>query len=270
MHRIQLFFGLLGVGLMPAQAAPTLVVPGRIDHAPWEVLLQRYVDDRGLIDYMAWKISPADLTALDEYLAAFAPAADEPASGDAEIAALINAYNAFTVRWMLDHHPIASIRETKDPWKRARWTVGGTTVSLDEIEHQNLRPLYGWKVHATIVCGARSCPPLQREAYRADNLAALTAQAFRAWLARDDLNRYDLPKKTVHVSPIFKWFKEDFTGDGALARILEAHGPESGRSFFRKGGFKVDYLDYHWGINDQGTLGEDYSPGVGALLEGIF
>lgn len=254
----------------PLHAAPTVDVPAGIDHAPWDQLLKRYVNDRGLVDYATWKSSSDDLLTLDHYLAAFAATTSSPATGDAEIAALINAYNAITIRWMLDHYPTESIRKTRDAWTGRRWNVGGGTVSLDEIEHQNLRPLLGWKVHATIVCAARSCPPLQRDAYTAANLAPLIAQAWRAWLGREDLNHFDVAKNTVHVSPIFKWFKDDFTGDGALAKVLETYGPEAGRTFFRTGGFDVDYLDYHWGLNDQGTIGEDYSGGLAGFFRSVF
>jgi hypothetical protein len=252
------------------RGAPTVEVPAGLDPAPWDALLKKYVNERGLVDYATWKATPADLQALDQYLAEFASTGRPLATGTEEIAALINAYNAMTIRWMLDNYPTPSIRETKDSWKGARWKIGGKTVSLDEIEHKNLRPLYGWKVHATIVCAARSCPPLQRDAFTAANLGALTAQAYTAWLGRTDLNHYDATKNTVYVSPIFKWFKDDFKGDGALDKILAAYGPEAGRAFFSKGAFAVEYLDYHWGINDQGKLGEDYKAGVSAIFKSIF
>ncbi|HEX9781245.1 MAG TPA: DUF547 domain-containing protein [Opitutaceae bacterium] len=269
---IALAFLLAGLAqpISSARAAPTLQVPASMDHSSWDALLKAYVDDQGLVDYAAWKASPADLEALDRYIGEFAATGRENATGVAEIAALINAYNAITIRWMLDNYPTPSIRETSDSWKGVRWSIGGRKTSLDEIEHKNLRPLYGWKVHATIVCAARSCPPLQREAYTAGNLEALTAQAYTAWLGRPDLNRYDLANHTVHVSPIFKWFKEDFTGGGALARILEDYGPAEQLEFFSKGDFKTRYLDYHWGINDQGKLGEDYSAGLSAIFKSIF
>jgi len=260
--------GVLALGsLLPgfattASAAPTLLVPAGIDMAPWEALLQKHVDDRGLVAYGAWKDSPADLAALDAFIAKFADGAARPATGDAEIAALINVYNALTIRWILQNYPTESIRELDDSWGKARWNLGGRKVSLDEIEHKNLRPLYGWKVHATIVCAARSCPPLQREAYTATNLAALTGRAYQAWLGRDDLNRFDPGAKRVAVSAIFKWFKDDFAGRGTLNQVLAEYGPTRLRDFFRRGDFAVSYMDYHWGVNDQGDRGANYKPGL--------
>lgn len=252
------------------QGAPTINVPAGIDHVPWDALLKRHVDDRGLVDYAAWKKSAEDLRALDDYIAGFAAADTSRASGDEEIASLINAYNAFTIRWILENHPTESIRETSAAWPRKRWTIGGRRVSLNEIEHQNLRPLHGWKVHAAIVCAARSCPPLQAKAFTAANLESLTAQAFRAWLGRDDLNHYDPDNNRVVVSPIFSWFKEDFTGDADLPKVLARFGPSHLKDFFARGGFSVEHPDYHWGLNDQGRLGANYKPGAGALFKSIF
>ncbi len=204
----------------------------------------------------------ADVKALDDYLVRFAAAPATAAKGDEEIASLINVYNAITIRWILTNYPTESIRTLDNSWSKARWTVGGRTLSLAEIEHKNLRPLFGWKVHATIVCAARSCPPLQAAAYTKESLWPLTEQAYRAWLSRVDINRYDQAKGRVEVSPIFKWFKADFTVAGELSVVLAKLGPENLGVFFQKGDFTVDYLDYHWGLNDQGGLGKNYRQGL--------
>jgi len=243
-------------------AAGTLSVPAGIDATPWNALLSKYVDARGLVAYAKWKADAADLGELDHFIAAYARTGGTVATGPEEIAALINAYNAFTIRWILTNYPTESIRELDDSWKGARWDIGGRTVSLDEIEHKNLRPLFGWRVHPSIVCAAHSCPPLLNEAYTAANLPALTEKAYRNWLARDDLNQFDELAGVVRVSPIFKWFKSDFVGDGELATVLEKFGPVRHRVFFAGRKYKVDYLDYSWGLNDQGARGRDYSPSI--------
>jgi len=253
---------LLSLGAATVVAAPTVRVPAGVEVAQWDSLLKKHVNDRGFVAYTAWKANSADMAALDTFIGKFADASAPAATGEAEIAALINLYNALTIRWILQNYPTESIRELDNSWSKARWNLGGRVVSLDEIEHKNLRPLFGWKVHATIVCAARSCPPLQREAYTAANLAALTGQAYRAWLGREDLNRFDPAAKTVSVSAIFKWFKDDFTGPGALNQVLAEYGPAKSGDFFRRGEFSVTYQDYHWGLNDAGDRGASYSRGL--------
>lgn len=247
----------------PSDAATTtLRVPAGVDSAGWDRLLSKYVDDRGLVAYAAWKANPADLRQLDQFIAGLDRSDGPDAQGDERIATLINAYNAFTIRWILQHYPAESIRELDGSWNKARWRIGGRTVSLDEVEHQHLRPLFGWKVHATIVCAARSCPPLQPRAYTQENLAVLTSVAYRAWLARVDLNRFDPIAQVVQVSRIFNWFKADFVDDGALERVLESYGPSRYRPFLKARDYKVGYLDYDWGLNDQGDRGRNYRPGI--------
>lgn len=242
--------------------AGTLNVPAGIDPAPWDTLLKKHVDARGLVAYRQWKADAADLRKLDDFIAAYARSGGPVASGPEQIAALINAYNALTVRWILQNYPTESIRELDGSWAKARWNIGGATVSLDEIEHKNLRPLYGWRVHASIVCAARSCPPLVNEAYTAANLVALTERAYRGWLVREDLNQFDGAAGAVRVSPIFKWFKSDFAGDGELIAVLLNYGPEGSQALLTGRKYSVDYLDYDWGLNDQGSRGRNYRPGL--------
>jgi hypothetical protein len=256
-----LFTALLASLLLPLGAAPTINVPAGIDTKSWDVLLKKYVNDQGFVAYEKWKNDAADMKALDAFLDRYAPEPAQPAKGTEEIAALINAYNAFTIRWILKDYPTESIRALKDSFDGARWESGGRTVSLDEIEHKNLRPLIGWKVHATIVCAARSCPPLQREAFTAENLDALIEQSYRAWLAREDLNRFEPAANRAEVSPIFKWFKGDFTGEGELAKVLARYAPDRHRAFLERPGVKIDYLDYDWGLNDQSGRGANFRAG---------
>ncbi len=248
-------------------AAAILAVPAGIDPSPWDALLKKYVNEEGLVAYSDWRANAADLQSLDDFILAYARVGGSSAEGTELLAALINAYNAFTVRWILQNYPTESIRDLADSWSQARWNIGGRILSLDEIEHRHLRPHFGWKVHATIVCAARSCPPLQRKAYTMQNVVSLTEDAFRTWLGRSDLNKYDPIARVVRVSPIFKWFKSDFVEDGSLAEVLERFGPSRYRPFFKKQDYTVEYLDYDWGLNDQGDRGHNYRP---SLLRRLF
>jgi hypothetical protein len=265
--RILLPMSLLALLFSPLGAAPTINVPAGIDTKPWDALLKKYVNEQGFVAYEKWKSDAADMKTLDAFLDRYAPAPAQPAKGAEEIAALINAYNAFTIRWILQNYPTESIRALDDSFGGARWKMDGRTVSLDEIEHKNLRPLIGWKVHATIVCAARSCPPLQREAFMAENLDALIEQSYRAWLGREDLNRFEPAANLATISPIFKWFKGDFTGDGELAKVLSRHAPERYRAFLENAGIKIEYLDYNWGLNDQSGRGTKFRA---SLLDRLF
>lgn len=242
---------------------PVTVPPG-VNHDAWDDLLAKYVDDHGLVAYAEWKANRDDLKRLDEYLAQFEETSATSATGDDKAASLINLYNALTVRTILENYPTESIQSLAKPFDAKRLKVGGMDVSLDDIEHGTLRPLIGYRAHAVLVCAARSCPPLQRFAYREDKLDSQIDTAYLAWLGRDDLNRFLPNEKKVEISSIFNWFKEDFDKAGGTKRVLPKHAPENARNFLASGNYEIIYLPYDWGLNDQGTQGKDY--GRGRLL----
>jgi len=242
-------------------------VPSGIDHSNYEKLLKKYVNPRGLVDYGAWKANSEDMEELGFYLQQFAPGPDRNISKNEEAASLINAYNAFTIKSIIDHYPIESILLIKGVWTARRHLVGGKRVSLDDIEKGALIPLIGWKVHSVVVCAARSCPPLQKVAYRAGNLDEKIEEVYRIWLSRIDLNRFSAAEKRAEISRIFKWYSQDFKAGGGIKSILREHAPERHQPFLAAGDFKIVYSKYHWGLNDQGGRGKNYK---GSLLNLLF
>ncbi len=251
------------------QTGENVAVRAGIRHDEFDRLLKSYVNDRGLVNYGAWKQNAADLSALDGYLNQFAPKPENPATGNEKAASLVNAYNAFVLRWILSNYPTESIWQLKGSFSGKRNQIGGRKVSLDDIEHGALRPLIGYRAHAVLVCAARSCPPLQRFAYTAAKFEEQDDQAFRAWLAREDLNKFLPGDKKVEISSIFKWFKQDFERAGGIPKILGRYAPQPVREFAASGNYEIKYLPYNWGLNDQGPHGRDYSR-LQLILDNIF
>src|SRR2546426_2707962 len=263
-------FGLVFVAITTrAQKGENVDVPAGINHDELNRLLEKYVNEQGLVDYGSWKQSAADLSALDDYLKQFAAKIDNPAQGNEKAASLVNAYNALVLRWILSSYPTESIWQLKDSFSGKRHEIGGRKVSLDDIEHGTVRPLIGYRAHAVLVCAARSCPPLQRLAYTADGFDVQNDRAYRAWLASEDLNKFSLNEKKVEISSIFKWFKQDFDKAGGAPKILGRYAPQSVRIFAASGKYDTKYLPYNWGLNDQGPHGRNYSRAQ-LLLDNIF
>ncbi len=234
--------------------------PSGIDHSAWDRLLKKYVDAQGLVNYTAWKNDKEDRAALDGYLKQFAANADKPAEGNEKAASLTNAYNAIVVTELLNAYPVESIHETKKPFETKAWQIGGATVALNDIENGTLRPMLEYRAHSVLVCGARSCPPLQRSAYKADSFEEQGDTAYRTWLAREDLNEFMPQEKQAQVSEVFKWFKPDFEKSMAVAKIFEKYGPPAAKELTAGGKqFDISYLSYNWGLNDQGEHGRSYS-----------
>jgi uncharacterized protein DUF547 len=252
----QLIPGVLFIafGLIVAQAA---AVPSGVKNDDYDRLLKKYVNDRGLVAYEKWKGNAEDRKALDDYLAQFA-ASGSAASGNERSASLINAYNAFVLQWILQNYPTESIWTLKASFKEKRHKLGGATVSLNDIENDNLRPEFGYRTHAVLVCAARSCPPLQQSAYTASSLDEQVARAYRTWLGRTDLNEFFADKNEANVSSIFKWFKGDFDKAGGAKTVMAKYAPASARPILDKPDSKVTYKAYNWGLNDQGSHGRNY------------
>jgi hypothetical protein len=242
-----------------AQKGENVDVRSGINHDEFDRLLKKYVNEQGLVNYGAWKQNEADLSALNEYLKQFAAKIDNPAQGDEKASSLVNAYNAFVLRWILSNYPSESIWQRKDSFSGKRNEIGGGKVSLDDIEHGALRPLIGYRAHAVLVCAARSCPPLQRFAYTGDKFEEQDDSAYRAWLAHEDLNKFLPNEKKVEISSIFKWFRQDFDNAGGIPKILGRYAPRRVHEFAASGNYEIIYLPYNWGLNDQGPHGRNYS-----------
>jgi len=252
-----------------AQTGENVEVGAGINHAEFDGLLKKYVNEQGLVNYGGWKQDATDLSALDHYLQQFAGKIENAAQGNEKAASLVTAYNASVLRWILSSYPVESIWQLKDSFSGKRNEIGGHKVSLDDIEHGTLRPLIGYRAHAVLVCAARSCPPLHRFAYTANKFEEQDDRVYRAWLAREDLNRFLPNERKVEISSIFKWLKDDFEKAGGIPKILGRYAPPLVRDFAASGKYEIKYLPYNWGLNDQGPHGRDYSK-TQLILDNIF
>jgi hypothetical protein len=246
---------------MPALGSDSegVPVPANVSHEVWDILLRKYVNDRGLVAYSDWKKNRTDLEALENYLKQFADKPQTPATGNDAEASLINLYNATTIRWILANYATESIKGLKDSFVAKRHDIGGSKVSLDDIENNTLRPLLSYRTHAVLVCAARSCPPLQRFAYTPSQLDEQIDAAYRAWLSRSDLNRFMPDARKIEISSIFNWYKDDFDKAGGVAKILAQYAPQQYHDYLASDNFETSYLPYDWGLNDQSNHGKEYS-----------
>ena len=251
----------IGVGRAAASEPALATFPGPAEDARWTALLQRYVDSRGLVAYARWKANAGDLRALHDYVAAFSAPAARPPSDAEKIARLADAYDATIVERVLDAYPLDGIRSIPNVFTERTHRIGGTACSLDAIERAAVR-LGGYRVHAALVCAARSCPPLDRRAWTADDLRAHEEERMRTWFSRDDLFRFDPAGGVAYLSRYFDWYRADFERDG-IGAVLAAYAPERFRAWLSGGRFRIEYLEYDWRLNDQSPPGgaEQSPPG---------
>lgn len=214
------------------------------------------VVDFGMVDY-GLLLRRRD--ALEEYLvtAARVPRAQfDKWPRAARMAFLLNVYNAATLKLLADHHPVKSIKDisTLPPvWSLKVVRLFGGKYSLGDLEHEMIRRQFkSPQVHFALVCGASSCPPLRAEPYTAERLDAQFAEQARAFLSDTNKNRIDLKAKVITLSPIFKWYAEDFgRTETDLLRFIAPHFSEAARKTLEAGGFRIEYSDYDWSLNQQ-------------------
>lgn len=239
----------LGIGRFGVQGA--LLDP---THARWGRVLSKFVRD-GAVDYAALTASPAELAGYLHDLGSLSEADFNTLPREAQIAFLLNLYNAATLKLIVDHHPVSSIRRVggwfKSPWDLDCVTVFGRTVTLNTVEHQMLRPRYHEpRIHFAVVCAARGCPPLRSEPYLADRLDAQLSDQARRFLAQPDKNRFDGGTRILTLSPIFKWYAADFpTGARGLTGYLAPFLPRETADALQFGEFKIEYSSYDWSLN---------------------
>lgn len=219
--------------------APTL--PKAPDHGTWNSLLQTHVTSTGKVNYAGFKRDGAKLDAYLASLSAATPNAEW--SRQEAMAYWINAYNAFTIKRILKDYPLKSITDLDggDPWKVKWIELGGKKYSLNNIEHDILRPKYkDARIHFAVNCAATSCPPLPNKAFTAENLNSMLQSGTRKFIRN---SAYNQTNGDIKVSKIFEWYGEDF-GDlrAYLNKYLAAPLPAD-----KEIGFK----EYDWGLNKQ-------------------
>ncbi|RME35575.1 MAG: DUF547 domain-containing protein [Gammaproteobacteria bacterium] len=175
---------------------------------------------------------------------------------DRQIAFLINAYNAFTLRLVRDHYPVDSIKAIgglfRSPWKLEFFTLFGRPANLDHIEHGLLRPRYHEpRIHFALVCAARGCPPLSDRPWLPERLDAQLEEAARRFLTDPQRNRYLPEENRLELSPLFRWYREDFeAAAGSVAAFVAPYLAEAEAERRRIETATVRYLDYDWSLNE--------------------
>ncbi len=206
------------------------------------------------------------------------PAAAAVMSWPAKVALWTNAYNALTLKAIIDHYPIKpglisgiaypddSIRQIPGVWDRLEFLVMDRRVTLNEIEHEILRPQFNEpRIHVALGCAAMGCPPLRPEPFTGERLDEQLDDQTRRFLGNPRQFRIDRERGVVYLSSIFQWFGEDFIPTYAPQEGFAGHSdkertslnfvsgylPPEQAEYLRTGDYRIEYLDYDWSLNEQ-------------------
>jgi len=212
----------------------------------FNTLLNTHVDSKGNVNYKAFKQDEAKLDSYLTYLKDTKPSSSW--SKNKQKAFWINAYNAYTIKLILQNYPTKSImkikKKGKTAWKIPFAEVGGKTYTLDHIEHKILRKkLFDPRIHVGVNCASGSCPKLHNKAFTAKNIDAELESLMKQFI--NDSKRNNLAKKdVVQISEIFNWFKADFTKKGSVIDYINKYANEKVDD-----NAKIRYLSYDWSLN---------------------
>ena len=264
---IALLSGCTSAASLP-QSSPQPALTAMADalsYQDYNTVLRTYVNASGMVNYAALQANPQPLKDFVARLGAVPPDAYATWSEQDKIAFLLNAYNAITLESIIDQKPLKnSIRDIFGVWNLKTHKVAGQDRTLDDIEHQILRKEFNEpRIHAALVCAARSCPPLRQEPYTGEKLDAQLDDQVRQWLAGAHGIKIDRSENRVLISQIFKWFGEDwlrsyrtdqFVGNekerSVLNFISNYVSPED-KDYLLQGKYSLGYLDYSWALNRQ-------------------
>lgn len=228
-----------------------------------EILKQTVVVNghQSSVDYAKLK---SDTSKLDEFISDIESLGKDEFdtwSREQQMAFLINAYNALTIKLILDNYPeITSIKDLgglflNSPWDKKLFTLFSRETTLNFIEHQLLRKLYkDSRVHFVLVCASKSCPPLRNEAYLANNLEQQLDDATINFMRDPERNRFNAEENKIEISKIFKWYKKDFTATtGSLNTYIAPlmTDDERQKMLLTNNDTEIKFLDYDWSLNDK-------------------
>ena len=256
--------------LWPKWQAQDPLSTAKVDHAAWDGFLKLYLRPGadGINRVAYGEVDGAGRRALAGYLDRLQQVAVDKLARAEQLAFWINLYNAATVKVVLDHYPVRSIRDidispglfADGPWDKRLVRVGGEDLTLNDIEHRILRPIWrDPRIHYAVNCASLGCPNLAGDAFTADSAEVMLDAAARAYINHP--RGAQAQDGRLVVSKIYLWYGEDFGGnDAAIIDHLRRYAaPELAGAL--QGKSRIDGYEYDWRLND--AAGEVASPAVG-------
>ena len=223
------------------------------NHSAFDELLQTHVDDDGWIDYEGFA---QDSEQLGRYITSIAEANFDDLSRDGKLTFLINAYNAFTIQLILDHWDGGKLESIKDipsseRWLAERWNIAGNIYSLEQIEHEEIRPKFiEPRIHFALVCAAVGCPPLRNEAFTATDLEQQLEEQTQYVHSHDTWLRYDSDSNTAHLTALYDWYGNDFVQvAGSVLEYVAQYSEPLQDALRQDQSPSTEFLDYDWSLN---------------------
>lgn len=239
------------------------------DHMLYDIVLKEFVTE-GLVDYAELQKNPHS---LKRYLTDLSRVTEPVFKGwenKQQLAFLINLYNAATLKLIVNHYPVNSIKDIgslfKGPWHQPIITLFGKSITLNRLEHRIIRRDYDEpRIHLALVCGAKGCPQLRSEAYTGEKLNRQLDNQAKVFLNSHTGMQIDRQNRIVYAASIFKWYGKDFVShytpesgfkgfnktERAVLNFCSQYLSEEDHTYLAASGYSLKYQDYDWSLNEK-------------------
>jgi Protein of unknown function, DUF547 len=222
------------------ESAQKAIIETPVAHADFDVLMKKHVSASGKVNYKGFNADKAALETYIAWLSENVPTAQTVKNE--KLAYWINAYNALTIKLILDNYPLPKITNLDGgkTWDVKRFTLGGKKYSLNDIENTIVRPMGEPRIHFALNCAAKSCPPLFNEAFVADKLTAQLEARTRKFI--NDPKYNVIKGSDIKISNIFNWYGKDFDN---VVNFINRYAAVK-----LKSDVKIGFGEYDWNLNE--------------------
>ncbi len=218
------------------------------DHSVFEKLLKENVNEKGLVNYKGF----AGSEEFGGYLKQLATAKISEFDKNEKLSFLINAYNAFVIKNVIDHPGIKSPMEVRGFFDDVEFELAGEELTLNELEYEHVLKIEPVLSHFGLVCGAVSCPKLLQETYKPSTVYEQLQINARNFVNNKYKNRLDKENKILYLSELFKWFNKYFSAKyGSVLNFVKKYINENDRKFLEKNDVEIKFIKYNWRLNKQ-------------------
>ena len=225
-------------------------------------VLHEYVKD-GRVNYAALQKNRTGIDRFVKDLNSVSATEYQSWPKEQQLAFWINAYNGWFLQIVIDRYPIRgrrligalypenSVQRIVGIWDNIKTQAAGRTVSLNDIEHKIIRPIFKEpRIHFAIVCASVGCPALRSEPLLPQGLSEQLDDATRRFVNDPNKVRWNAKSKKLELSPIFDWFADDFKNTGGAVAFVQRYASEHLAAVLKSQTVRVQYLDYDWSLND--------------------
>ncbi len=211
-----------------------------------DALFSKYVKD-GKVKYKAIQQQAKDLENLMDHIA---NAQTKSMDAKTSKAFYLNAYNLLVIKNVVEHYPIKSPMDVDGFFDKVTFNVAGKQITLNNLEHDIVRPQYkDSRIHFALVCAAMGCPEIPNFAFMPEKVDSQLQTLTKKALDSPKFTRVKNSSNKLLVSEIFKWYKDDFLREAdSLLDYINRY-----RSKKIEKGFKIDYYNYDWALNEAGS-----------------